>query len=323
MDRDRAPLDAPDAEELRAAAALGEALEGRAASPDLPQQALETAALLRFSGPEGELSSERRARIRASLLADLPAPAPRRRRWAALSPRALSLWIPAVLGAGLAVVFASRALLEPETASPATASRAESEEPSAVAAAPKSLAKEEDPAARRAAEAPAEARGQAQAMELEPAQLAQLAAATRSYRAKRIKPLMDAPLERVHAQIAAATSGAELERLAPGATEDRPAASRRSIGSAEPDSRDSDLVRQDLFCRLAEAALRVGQPEQALEWAKRGLDLDGPPNPLLAQLTAIDGQARASLGDRMGAAKSYLRALEINETLLDEHLDGP
>src|SRR5262245_51703290 len=107
MERDRSPLDAPDAEELRAAAALGDALEGRASSSDLPQQALETAALLRFSGPHAELGTGRRAEIRAALLASLPAPAPRRRRWAAWW-----LWVPAALGASLAVIFVSRALLE-------------------------------------------------------------------------------------------------------------------------------------------------------------------------------------------------------------------
>jgi hypothetical protein len=82
------------------------------------------------------------------------------------------------------------------------------------------------------------------------------------------------------------------------------------------------LVRQDLFCRLAETALRLGQPETALRWARQGLDLDGPPTPFLAQLSALEGQARDALGDRDGAAKSYMKALEVNEALLNESLDG-
>lgn len=317
MERDRAPLDAPDEEELRAAEALGAALEGRSVSPHLPQQALETAALLRFSGAHAELAAARRSEIRAALLASLPARTPARRR-----RFSFMLWIPAALGAGLAVVFASQALFDSEAPSPLATSQTEATPPAPVAAAPQSRAKAEGAVSPGAAEAPAPARGRAQMVELGPAELAQLAAATRSYREERISPLVDGSVTRIHAEIDRASSPADLERLGEGTLRSSPAASDRSIGSAVADAPESDLVRQDLFCRLAEAALRLGQPEQALEWAKRGIDLDGPPNPLLAQLMAIDGQARSSLGDRLGAAKSYLRALEINETLLDEHLDG-
>jgi tetratricopeptide (TPR) repeat protein len=320
VERDRAPLDAPDAEELRAAEALGAALEGRSVSPDLPEQALETAALLRFSGAQGELGAERRAEIREALLASLPARAPARRRRFSF----LMLWLPAALGAGLAVVFASRALFRSTESSPGAVSQTEEATPAgAVASAPQSLAKAEGAVSRGAAEATGEAQGGARVMELGAAELAQLTAATQGYRQERITPLVDESVTRIHAEIDRADSAAELDRLGQSALQSGPAASGRSSGRALADARQPDIVRQDLYCRLAEAALRLGQPEQALEWAKRGIDLDGPPNPLLAQLMAIDGQARSSLGDRLGAAKSYLRALDINEALLDEHLDGP
>jgi hypothetical protein len=319
MERERAPQDEPDAEELSAAEALSQALEGGSAGTHLPEQALETAALLRFSGSRGELRSDRRSEIRAALLASLPARAPApRRRWSIFT-----LWLPAAVGASLAAVFASRALLGPAAPEATALSQTEAEAPAAAAAPPASLAEAEGAAAPRAAELRSQAKGRAQLTELGPAELAQLSAATRSYRETRIAPLVDGSLARIHDGIDEATSAAELERLAASAGQRGAVSSERSIGSAPGDGRAPDLLRQDLFCRLAEAALRVGQPDQALEWAKRGIALDGPPNPLLAQLMAIDGQARASLGDRLGAARSYLRALEINETLLDEHLDGP
>ena len=56
MSADRSPLDPADEEELRAAAALEAALEGRASSDDVPEAALETAALLRFSTEQGRIS---------------------------------------------------------------------------------------------------------------------------------------------------------------------------------------------------------------------------------------------------------------------------
>jgi predicted negative regulator of RcsB-dependent stress response len=81
-------------------------------------------------------------------------------------------------------------------------------------------------------------------------------------------------------------------------------------------------VRQDVYCRLAETALRLGEPRAALEWTRRGLDLDGPPTPFLAQLMALEGDAWAALGDDASAATSYMRALQVHEALLDESLDG-
>jgi len=77
-----------------------------------------------------------------------------------------------------------------------------------------------------------------------------------------------------------------------------------------------------LYCRLAETALRLGEPRTALDWTRRGIDLDGPPSPFLAQLMALEGDALAALGEPSSAAGSYMRALRVHEALLDESLDG-
>ena len=69
----------PSDEELQAANALREALDGRRPGTHLPEPALETAAFLRFSSARGQLSPERSAAVRADLLASL-APASGRAR---------------------------------------------------------------------------------------------------------------------------------------------------------------------------------------------------------------------------------------------------
>src|SRR5688500_8402944 len=87
-----------DAEEAQAAA-LRRALEGGTGGPHLPEVALQTAALLRFSGSGGRLRDERRLSIRQELLASLPAPTPMRspfKRW-------LVLALP-ILGGALALI---------------------------------------------------------------------------------------------------------------------------------------------------------------------------------------------------------------------------
>src|SRR3569832_1521276 len=72
--------DEPSDEELQAANALREALDGRRPGTHLPGPALETAAFLRFStadsagvprSPLGRLSPERSAAVRAELMASL------------------------------------------------------------------------------------------------------------------------------------------------------------------------------------------------------------------------------------------------------------
>lgn len=126
----------------------------------------------------------------------------------------------------------------------------------------------------------------------------------------------DAELSRAHAELDGAVSRADLERSQASLT--------RLLGTATdglaPDH--ARQVRQDLYCRLAETALRLGEPRGALEWTRRGIDLDGPPSPFLAQLMALEGDALAALGEPSSAAASYLKALRVHEALLDESLHG-
>src|SRR5688572_17336751 len=89
------------ADEEREAAALRRALDEGRAENDLPGDALEVAALLRFSGPSGRLSNEQSQRVREGLFASLP-PRPARQR------RAWWVWFGALAGAG---AFAALVLL--------------------------------------------------------------------------------------------------------------------------------------------------------------------------------------------------------------------
>jgi hypothetical protein len=126
----------------------------------------------------------------------------------------------------------------------------------------------------------------------------------------------DGELSRAHAELDGASSRAELVRSQASLT--------RLLATAGDglDADDARQVRQDLYCRLAETALRLREPRAALEWTRRGIDLDGPPSPFLAQLMALEGDALTALGEPSSAAASYMRALRVHEALLDESLDG-
>jgi predicted negative regulator of RcsB-dependent stress response len=95
-----------------------------------------------------------------------------------------------------------------------------------------------------------------------------------------------------------------------------------ALGGAGAADADDTLARQDIFCRLAESALQLGQPDAALAWTRRGLEIDAAPNVFGARLHVLAGQAQAALGDRDGAARSFSQAIEVDEQLLGESLDG-
>jgi hypothetical protein len=91
--------------------------------------------------------------------------------------------------------------------------------------------------------------------------------------------------------------------------------------AANVDASDRRSLQQDLYWRLAELALRQGQPQQALDWARQGIALAGPPSPFLGLLWQAQGEAQQALGDREGAARSYFEAQSISEALLREDLE--
>ncbi len=315
---ERSPLDPPDAEELASAAALEAALDGRPGRAELPDTALETAALLRFSTDQGRLNPGRRGELRDQLFASLP----ERPSAPARAPFWRSLWMPlGLLGAAAAVVIgiqvssreADQASLT--SASPTATWAAETKADQVVT--DKAVANRAAPAA----EAPMESKGRAGAAPSLGA-LARtapdgLAEGARSARARLLPNLKKPELEHAHQLADTARSEPELEAARGALT-----ALTFDLSSQNLDEADARWARQDVFCRLAEVALRLGEPRAALEWTRQGLELDGPPSPFLAQLFALDGQARAQLGDETAAAASYMKALRVNERLLDEHLDG-
>ncbi|MEO8183673.1 MAG: hypothetical protein ABI895_32990 [Deltaproteobacteria bacterium] len=404
----------PSEEETQAANALREALEGRRAGTHLPEPALETAALLRFSTDAGQLSDERRAALRAELMASLPQlPASRRtvrkglRHWLGLgltlAGGATAVVVIGVIGARQLSAPAAReeapfsdarsvaAAPAAPAASAATAQAApspadvsmrqtangESESakeefagrsmamraPSASAEPRPARAPATGMAARAASgagapgagtlaargelsAAPAEARADegagpalgavaARRQSAEPEKTAEQTAESKKaapptpvvpteqvkresdkYRAELLAELADPRVDGAYGELDRAQSPAELER----ARERLDDLASSSFGGSKA---NAERLRPDIYCRLAEVALRLGQPQAALDWARRGLALGAPASPFVARLYLLEGQAKSALGDRNGAAKSYLKAIEVNEQLLDQSLEAP
>jgi len=410
-----------DEQETQAANALRQALEGRPGGTHLPEPALETAALLRFSSDAGRLSQRRRATLRAELMASLaPArPAQPRTGWRHWLGLGLTLagGVTAVIVIG---VIGARQLSEPAApqeaqladeraasatapATPATAvapERATSAtaeaageaapaevpaigaaraEPEARARFAENSAREREPAtpvaaapgaaatgtakgvaagaasgagapARRGAivaQVPraeasrAEARddegggfalgaaagarttgadqpaasASAEAKKSQAVPTEQVRRASDQYRSRLLADLADPRIDGAYAESDRAQSKAELE----GAQVRLRALAASGLGT----SADAERLRPDIYCRLAEVALRLGQPQAALDWARRGLALGAPASPFVARLYLLEGQAKNALGDRDGAARSYLKAIQVNEQLLDESLGDP
>jgi len=329
----RTPLDEPDelpppdAEELASAAALARALEGGRAEPELPQDALETAALLRASAGTAQLGERRRRELREELLASLPARARRRTRW----PSWLLPLLPVAGVAAAYLLLLRDDRSESAALSKATQERAEAVAP-VVAASPASSTPsgsthdDGQPRLAAAARSAPTSEGERSAGPLanEARSLADddrraltrdIARGASELRRELLARADDGAVARAYAELDAARSTPALQQ------------SRRvliELSNALDERTDDDgrLIRQDLYCRLAETALRLGEPQTALEWTRRGLALDGQPTPLLAQLEALEGDAWVALGDDNRAARGYMRALEVHEKLLDEDLDG-
>jgi hypothetical protein len=322
-------LTPPDAEELASAAALARALDGGRAEPELPEDALEAAALLRASAGTARLGEQRRRELRDELLASLPGRARPRARW----PSWLLPLVPVACAAAAYFLLLRREVDESGSGLTSRASTQQAE-PAASAPKPPPAAAPAPVAASRAAAAPSETRPELASAK----RSAPLAESERSVSApfaddarrtltrdiardasEQRRELLaradDGTMARAYAELDAARSKPALEHSRRTLTELSDALEGRSDD-------DGRLIRQDLYCRLAETALRLGEPQTALEWTRRGLALDGHPTPLLAQLEALEGDAWAALGDDERAARGYMRALTVHEKLLDEDLDG-
>jgi tetratricopeptide (TPR) repeat protein len=136
------------------------------------------------------------------------------------------------------------------------------------------------------------------------------------YRAKLLAELADPKVNSAYQELDRAQSPAELES----ARKRFSSLASTSFGGRKA---NAERLRPDIYCRLAEVALRLGEPQAALDWTRRGLALGAPASPFVARLYLLEGQAKSALGDRNGAAKSYLKAIEVNEQLLDESLEAP
>jgi hypothetical protein len=336
----RIPLDeseeltSPDAEELASAAALARALDGGRAEPELPGDALETAALLRASAGTVQLGERRRRELRDELLASLPARGRRRSLWP-------SWLLPLLPVAGVAVACILLLRDEPSESAPTSSVASDQAEeaprapmvavPSPASSAANSPQDEASPpqdtvsrdpierrlaaAAQGAPIAEGSAQGSSLAADAHQALTRDIARDASEHRRDLLARAGDDAMTRAYAELDAARSRPALEQSRRALTELSSTLEKRSDD-------DGRLLRQDLYCRLAETALRLGEPQTALEWTRRGLALDGQPTPLLAQLEALEGDAWAALGDDERAARGYMRALNVHEKLLDEDLDG-
>jgi predicted negative regulator of RcsB-dependent stress response len=344
------PPDDPPAteEETQAANALRQALEGRRAGVHVPEPALETAALLRFSTDQGRLSDDRRAALRAELMAALPASAARTEK----ARKGLRHW----LGLGLTLAGGASAVVvigvigARQLSTPATRQEAPFSDARSVSAAPLGVAanSERESAQRSSASARVEAeprpafaaKGRAARADdgagpalgaaggrlaeakksAPPTQLAvpteQVRRESDKYRAELLAELADPRVDGAYGEVDRAHSPVELER----AQQRLGALASGTFGGSKA---NAERLRPDIYCRLAEVALRLGQPEVALDWARRGIALGAPASPFVARLYLLEGQAKSALGDRNGAAQSYLKAIDVNEQLLDESLESP
>jgi tetratricopeptide (TPR) repeat protein len=95
---------------------------------------------------------------------------------------------------------------------------------------------------------------------------------------------------------------------------DRPPRGPRSTTSA---------LRQDLADRAARLHLDLGEPERALEWVKKGREVDDRPSVLQANLLITEADSLVALGERDRARQALLRAVEINQALLNVELENP
>ena len=90
-------------------------------------------------------------------------------------------------------------------------------------------------------------------------------------------------------------------------------------GTVNPE--DSRMVKQDMYFRLSLVEMEDHRPEEALEWAKRGLALGQQQDLFTANLYVAMGRAQEALGREAQAAEVYHLALKINETLLERTLE--
>lgn len=325
----RTPLDEPDelpppdAEELASAAALARALDGGRAEAGLPLDALETAALLRASAGTAQLGERRRRQLREELLASLPPPARHRSRWP-------SWLLPLLPIAGVAGAWLLLLRNEPSESPPVPRAAREQAEaatsaPRVAASPPTSSSPKPAPqgdgqrrlaaAARSAPMSESDGSQGPLAADARRALTRDIARGASELRRDLLARADDGAVARAYAELDAARARPALEQSRRTLTELSSTLEKRTDD-------DGRSIRQDVYCRLAETALRLGEPQTALEWTRRGLALDGQPTPLLAQLEALEGDAWAALGDDERAARGYMRALNVHEMLLHEDLDG-
>lgn len=86
-------------------------------------------------------------------------------------------------------------------------------------------------------------------------------------------------------------------------------------------NKDAAHLRQDLWQRLAQLELRAQQPQDALVAAEAGLREAQGIDVLTANLWVSKGSALKALDRDEEAVRSFVKALDINEALLQEALD--
>ncbi len=112
---------------------------------------------------------------------------------------------------------------------------------------------------------------------------------------------------------------------------------QRVLGLRAPSAvRESEDIRSDAFGRVAELALRLNDPQTALDRADEGLREARRDNVLKARLLLVRGRALRGLGDqaqargdttasasrRREAIDALERSIHMNERVLEAALDG-
>lgn len=323
----------PTDEEQSEAEALARALERGTGSPELPEDALMTAALLRYGADGGELAPEREKAILDELMSTARVPEPQRAR----SPLRWLAWAAPAFGVAAAallfVFFGATTEPAPEavslTATPLP-------QPSAELLSAQAAATRNDEGS--AEQLSSEMRAHRRQL------FAALSAHYQRASASRVHPslapmafaIVGPPLILLGASGCAATtapSGVAGRWVT--SVEDAHVRAATAIDAGDYDTaravledalvaaapgrippEDLRVVHQDLRYALAEVALAVGEPETARMHADEGLSLGREQDLYTANLLVARGRALVDEGSDVEAASDYYEALEINDALL-------
>jgi tetratricopeptide (TPR) repeat protein len=302
--------------ELAEAEALAQALERDAALPDLPADALQTAAFLRFNTKDAELGDAAEQRIFTELQGTFErTPQPRSPSW--FSPRRLLLWLTPALALGALSLIVVRqqhpTQSEATLAAPRVTTHASpvlSQRLLTVTTLPKPSARLSAALAERLQWTP---RG--------PNDYVSVKSKLWTHELNQYRSELVQTLDPQHAK-----ATLEAHKLAQAATNDeqrqsaatalgRLAESLKKVGTPS-----STLLAQDALCEFALLFLDMGRYLEGLARAEQGIELSEAPSIFLANLYLTRAEAYQLLERHDEAPAALFEALNVNQHLMQRSL---